>query len=256
MSRHRLAYILHHTWLCSVFCVYLLFILARHRCPVLKIFDKRDMRSSEEDNRIIIIIRLMMLLLHATKMSAAIRSKHITPSRPAIRRPYSKSNGYSRGAAFAALDYSFYQQRRKQQQPITRYEKYIRQSSSTKLKSAHTSTQQHENINSKQQNRQFYDNSNPSLAILQSRINNLTSHPAVIWDESDSFASMQKKKLSRRHLHLFDGKRRSSGSDDTTLEIAGDDYDDDNNSLAYRDDLFDQFATAVCHAGVVARKEV
>jgi hypothetical protein len=210
------------------------------------------MRSSE-DNRISIRL-LMMLLLYATNISAAVRSKHITPLRPAIRRPFSKSNEHCRRAAFAALDYSFHQQRRKQQ-PVTRYDKHIRQSCSTQLKSAHTSSYHQETINSKQQNRQLYHNNNPSLTILQSRIDNLTSHPAVIWDESDSFASMQKKKLSRRHLHLFD-RRRRNGSDDDTSENVGDDYDDSNSLLAYRDDLFDQFATAICHAGVVARKEV
>ena len=210
------------------------------------------MRSSE-DNRIMIICLMMLPYLYATNISAAVRSKHITPSRPAVRRPFSKSNGHSRGAAaFAALDYSFRQQRRKQH-PITRYEKSKGQSCSTQLKSAHTSTQQIETINSRQQNRQLYQNNNPSLTILQSRIDNLTSHPAVIWDESDSFASMQKKKLSRRHLHLFDRKGRSNLNN--TSEIAA--ADDENNSLLiYRDDLFDQFATAVCHAGVVARKEV
>ena len=225
---------------------------------------------SSEDNPRSIILCSIMLLLYATNISAAVRSKHITTSTScqAFRRPVapsyfspdaiSKSNRRSR-AAFVALE-NFHRRGRKQQP--TRYgphEKHIRirqTCTQTQLKSTHTSShQQNENINSKQKSRQFYNNNNnPSLLILQSRINDLTSHPAVVWDESSTFASMQKKKLSRRHLHLFD---RRNDSNDTSV-VGGDDDNNNNrsNGIAYRDDLFDQFATAVCNAGVVARKEV
>ncbi len=59
---------------------------------------------------------------------------------------------------------------------------------------------------------------------------------------------------NRRHFHLFD--RRNCSND--TLVMGGEDDNNCNssNGVAYRDDLFDQFATAVCNAGVVARKEV
>ncbi len=68
---------------------------------------------------------------------------------------------------------------------------------------------------------------------------------------------MQKKKLSRRHLHLFD--RTGCGAKSTVLEASDDDSSTNNNDMsvvAYQDELFDQFAKAVCDAGVVARKEV
>ena len=71
----------------------------------------------------------------------------------------------------------------------------------------------------------------------------MKTHPAVVWDESSTFASMSKKKLSRRHLHLFDRKRRKTASSTTKHN-------------EYQDHLFDEFATVVCNAGVVARKEV
>ena len=69
------------------------------------------------------------------------------------------------------------------------------------------------------------------------RIQDLITHPAVGWDESSTFASMHKKKLRRRHLQLFDRSNKTKGGM--------------NNDL-----LFDQFAQAVCNAGVVAQKEV
>ena len=81
-------------------------------------------------------------------------------------------------------------------------------------------------------NRQY--NINPSV---QDRIQNLISHQAVRWDESSSFSSMHRKKLRQRHAHLFDNQTTD---------------DDDNNT----DHLFDQFAKAICMAGVVAQKEV
>jgi len=71
-------------------------------------------------------------------------------------------------------------------------------------------------------------NINPSV---QDRIQNLISHSAVRWDESSSFSSMHRKKLRQRHVHLFD-----------------------NNNTD--DHLFNQFAKAICMAGVVAQKEV
>lgn len=131
------------------------------------------------------------------------------------------------------------------------------------MKSTHASPhlQNQDTYNSKEQqnNRQFYNNNNKnSLLILESRINDLTSHPAVVWDESSTFASMQKKKLSRRHLHLFERSNDDGMNTTTSIE----DHDDDRNNInninvvAYQDDLFDQFAKAVCEAGVVARKEV
>lgn len=72
----------------------------------------------------------------------------------------------------------------------------------------------------------------------QHRINDLIHHPAIVWDTNTTFASMQKKKLGRRHLPMFD---RGEGS---------------TNDNSMHDALFDEFAIAVCNAGVVARKEV
>ena len=63
------------------------------------------------------------------------------------------------------------------------------------------------------------------------RIDSLTKHPAVYWDESTTFSSLHNKKLRMRHIDLF-----TDTSDD------------------YR--LFNGFARAVCQAGRVARKEV
>eukprot|EP00804_Cyclotella_cryptica_P025779 CCRYP_002677-RA/>CCRYP_002677-RA protein AED:0.00 eAED:-0.00 QI:0/-1/0/1/-1/0/1/0/469 len=69
---------------------------------------------------------------------------------------------------------------------------------------------------------------------MERRIHDLENHPAVAWNVNTTFASMHKKKLTRRHLPLFD---RPHSNDD-------------------HDFLFDKFAKAVCAAGVVARKEV
>lgn len=74
----------------------------------------------------------------------------------------------------------------------------------------------------------------PSSMILERRIEDLTNHPAVVWNTTSTFASMHKKKLVRRHLPLFDRPHNNDG----------------------QDILFDEFAKAVCNAGVVARKEV
>ena len=88
---------------------------------------------------------------------------------------------------------------------------------------------------SKSHNRRY--NVSPSV---QHRIQNLISHPAVRWDDSSTFASMHGKKLKQRHLKLFD----------RTLN------DDDNDNVVHYDNLFDQFAKAVCMAGVVGQKEI
>ena len=89
-----------------------------------------------------------------------------------------------------------------------------------------TSTSIYDEEEIKSTNRQY--NINPSV---QDRIQRLISHQAVRWDESSSFSSMHRKKLRQRHEHLFDI----------------------NNT---DDHLFDQFAKAICMAGVVAQKEV
>ncbi|KAL7479747.1 hypothetical protein ACHAW6_005471 [Cyclotella cf. meneghiniana] len=73
-----------------------------------------------------------------------------------------------------------------------------------------------------------------SSSMLEMRIRDLENHPAVVWNVTSTFASMHKKKLTRRHLPLFDRT-----------------YTDDDHDF-----LFDKFAKAVCVAGVVARKEV
>jgi len=198
-----------------------------------------------------LLLRPMLLLLFATNISAA-RNKHITCH--AFRRPsiasyfsdafstFGSSSSSKSRAAFAALD-NHHLRRKQQPTRYGRHEKQIR----TRLKSTQTSSQpKNDDTNSKQ--RQCYNN-NP---LIQSRIQDLTSHPAVVWDKSSTFASMQKKKLSRRHLHLFD---RTNGTDNTS-SVKDDDSSNDNNISVVADDLFDQFATAVCHAGVVARKEV
>ena len=99
--------------------------------------------------------------------------------------------------------------------------------SQSHLQSTHqTQTQQHHHTS--------------SSSIVELRIQDLKTHPAVVWDESSTFASMSKKKLSRRHLHLFDRRKK---------EEVVDHYE-------YQDHLFDKFATVICNAGVVARKEV
>ncbi|KAL3803953.1 hypothetical protein ACHAW5_001730 [Stephanodiscus triporus] len=85
-------------------------------------------------------------------------------------------------------------------------------------------------------------NISPSIATAN-RIQDLISHPAVVWDEATTFSSMHKKKLGRRHLSLFDRR-----CDDGTGGSSG--------GSPTRDHLFDQFAQTVCHAGVVARKEI
>lgn len=68
---------------------------------------------------------------------------------------------------------------------------------------------------------------------VEARMYDLITHPAITWDTNSTFTSMHKKKLARRHLPLFDRPENIN-----------------------HDALFDDFATAVCHAGVVARKEV
>ena len=74
-----------------------------------------------------------------------------------------------------------------------------------------------------------------SISSIQRRMNDLVSHPGVVWDKSTTFSSMHTKKLRQRHLQLFN--RTDDGTGTT-------------------DHVFDQFAQAVCNAGVTARKEV
>ncbi|KAL7504520.1 hypothetical protein ACHAXN_002159 [Cyclotella atomus] len=69
---------------------------------------------------------------------------------------------------------------------------------------------------------------------LEARINDLVNHPAVVWNATSTFASMHKKKLAHRHIPQFDRSPTTNNCDA----------------------LFDEFATVVCNAGVVARKEV
>ena len=83
------------------------------------------------------------------------------------------------------------------------------------------------------QQRIHNERSNDPKEEVEERISNLRTHPAVVWDTNSTFSSMHKKKLGRRHLMFFDRSHESN-----------------------RDVLFDEFATAVCNAGVVARKEV
>mmetsp|Transcript_37196 Transcript_37196/g.78475 ORF Transcript_37196/g.78475 Transcript_37196/m.78475 type:complete len:578 (+) Transcript_37196:236-1969(+) len=86
---------------------------------------------------------------------------------------------------------------------------------------------------------------------ITNRIQDLISHPAVVWDESSTFASMHKKKLGQRHLKLFDRSDNAAfdGNHVINSTISGvEDFTHDH--------VFDQFAQTVCHAGVVARKEV
>lgn len=216
--------------------------------------------------RLLLLLRFVMLLLfYATNIISATSSSCCQAFRG------------GRSAFATSLDHNTHSQRRTEL--TMRYRKTLTQLKSTT--STHTSTtsshplQNQDTPNSKQQqqqtttnNRQLFDyNNDPTiLNLLQSRINDLTSHPAVVWDESSTFASMQKKKLSRRHLHLFD--RRTNNNATVIIEDEHDDVDgsssshNNNNSnnhrstVIYQDDLFDQFAKAVCNAGVVARKEV
>jgi hypothetical protein len=206
-----------------------------------------------------LVLRPMLLLLCATNISAARKSKHITCQ--AFRRPIiatyfsdasssyesssstiqTKSTGRGR-AAFVAHDH--HNQRRRHPTKCTRQEKQIHSFSQLKSTSYTSSHLEDDDTISKQRKRQFHKRN----SLIKSRIKDLKSHPAVVWNESSTFASMHKKKLSRRHLHLFERNVATGAADDNSS----------NNSSAatYQDELFDQFATAVCHAGVVARKEV
>ena len=87
-----------------------------------------------------------------------------------------------------------------------------------------------------------------SSSTTDARIHDLITHPAVTWDIHTTFTSMHKKKLGRRHLHLF---QRSNNSNNNNNNII-----DDYGNRIYTDHLFDQFAQVVCYAGIVARKEV
>jgi hypothetical protein len=205
-----------------------------------------------------LVLRPMLLLLCATNISAARKSKPITCQalgRPIIATYFSNTffsyelssssrqikSAWRDRAAFLARDHHHYQRRKR---PTMRCSRREKQTHSFSLKSTNTSPHlENDGTSSKQRKLQYYQNS-----LIESRIKDLTSHPAVVWNETSTFASMHKKKLSRRHLHLFDRKMATGVADSKqnyTSKVA-----------TYRDDLFDQFATAVCHAGVVARKEV
>jgi hypothetical protein len=138
---------------------------------------------------------------------------------------------------------------------IYNHQKQARCYSQSHLQSTHQ-TQQHHHTS--------------SSSIVDLRIQDLKTHPAVVWDESSTFASVSKKKLSRRHLHLFDRRRRRkrNAASSTTKHITDEKRDNYINMIdekeeeeevdhcEYQDHLFDEFATVVCNAGVVARKEV
>jgi len=84
-----------------------------------------------------------------------------------------------------------------------------------------------------------------SSSTTDARIHDLITHPAVTWEIHTTFTSMHKKKLGRRHLHLF---QRNNSNNNNII--------DDYGNRIYTDHLFDQFAQVVCYAGIVARKEV
>jgi hypothetical protein len=69
-------------------------------------------------------------------------------------------------------------------------------------------------------------------------VNALTHHPAVLWDESTALSNARKK-LKPRHLPLFESSTNSTSIPKTDLGV-----------------LFDEFASAICLSGAVARKEV
>ena len=201
---------------------------------------------SPHQRRLLLLRSIMLLLLYATNIISAYSTsiKHITSSSSCAWRS-------SRAAAFVSLDNNLHPRRK---ELATRYLQSLTQlrSTSTHTSSSHLQNQDTNNTkNKQQQNNRRFDNINNinNPLILQSRINDLTSHPAVVWDESSTFASMQKKKLSRRHLHLFDRRTDNGTINNNTTSVLEDDD-------LYQDVLFDQFAKAVCDAGVVARKEV
>ena len=123
---------------------------------------------------------------------------------------------------------------------IYNHQKQARCYSQSHLQSTHqTQQQQHHHTSS---------------SIVDLRIQDLKTHPAVVWDESSTFASMSKKKLSRRHLHLFDRRRRKRNA--ASYEKRDNYINMIDEKEEFQDYLFDEFATVVCNAGVVARKEV
>ena len=80
----------------------------------------------------------------------------------------------------------------------------------------------------------------PFSPATQRRVHDLTFHPAVVWETSDTFRGMRGKKLGRRHLPLF-GEGQPP---------------DEDRGARRRDRLFDRFARVVCCAAVIPRKEI
>ena len=176
-------------------------------------------------------------MLFASKMALA---KHTTSILSKNRR-FQVANGTMRSkSAFTANYHNC--QRRKQSLATDRSSSHLPKQTIANSMTQLTSTQTSPHLEKDKPPTSSY---NP---IVQSRIDALISHPAVVWDESSTFSSMHKKKLNRRHLHLFDRSNNSVSEKDNNISKSG--------TSIYQDDLFDKFATAVCHAGVVARKEV
>jgi hypothetical protein len=95
-----------------------------------------------------------------------------------------------------------------------------------------------------------------STTTTDQRIQNLLTHPAMSWNSTTTFASMHKKKLGKRHLSLFDNRYQVAAAatatadhDLTTISTATTTRQED-------DYLFNEFASAICHANVIPRKEV
>jgi len=117
----------------------------------------------------------------------------------------------------------------------------------SKVSSLSTSpTPGHEIDVSTHQLRRTQSNANAVSSKVYHRIRDLEQHPAVSWDESSTFSSLHKKKLAKRHIPMFDR---------TSLQTNQLDVDGTKEDFGH-DHLFDEFAQAVCNAGVVARKEV
>jgi hypothetical protein len=92
----------------------------------------------------------------------------------------------------------------------------------------------------------------PSSSSTEQRIQVLLTHPAITWNSTTTFASMHKKKLGMRHVSLFDHRHRQHQAADPkkpTITAT-------TNTTRCEDYLFDEFASAICHANVIPRKEV
>lgn len=90
-----------------------------------------------------------------------------------------------------------------------------------------------------------------SYSSTDQRIQDLLTHPAMNWKSATTFASMHKKKLGVRHLPLFDHRHRQhqhQAADPKSTNIA--------TNTECEDYLFDEFASAICHANVIPRKEL